>query len=121
MHILCDKSITIFCSFVGFKKNIGKFFIFNIFQSLLLFFLMFKRSQNLRNTHKTFLQPRVAKIATNGCKKFNQKLQSHLTIYSCSFCNYQLKNIATKNCLQLKLANFVFLQILVELRLHSGC
>ena len=59
--------------------------------------------------------------STMGCKNCNSKLKSHFAISSCSYSNYQLKKIATMSCLQLKLAIYVFLQLLVELWLHSGC
>ena len=41
----------------------------------------------------------------------NLKLQSCFTIYSCFYSNYRLKKFATKNCLQLKVVNHVFLQL----------
>ena len=59
--------------------------------------------------------------STISCKNCNRQLQSDFAIYSCSYSSYQLKKIATKSCLQLKIAIHDFLQLLVELRLLSGC
>ena len=59
--------------------------------------------------------------STISCKNCNWQLQSDFAIYSCSYSSYQLKKIATKSCLQLKIAIHDFLQLLVELRLLSGC
>ena len=59
--------------------------------------------------------------STISCKNCNWQLQSDFAIYSCSYSSYQLKKIATKSCLQLKIAIHNFLQLLVELRLLSGC
>ena len=59
--------------------------------------------------------------STISCKNCNWQLQSDFAINSCSYSSYQLKKIATKSCLQLKIAIHDFLQLLVELRLLSGC
>ena len=59
--------------------------------------------------------------STIGCNNCNPKLQCYFAICSCSCSSYELKKIATKSCLQLKLAIHGFLQLLVELWLHSGC
>ena len=59
--------------------------------------------------------------STISCKNCNWQLQSDFAIHSCSYSSYQLKKIATKSCLQLKIAIHDFLQLLVELRLLSGC
>ena len=84
-------------------------------------FVHCRMTQNSKSTHATILQLLVAKLATQSWRNYNPKLQSHYAICSCSYSDYQLKKIATKSCLQLKLAIHAFLQLLVELWLHSGC
>ena len=84
-------------------------------------FVHCRMTQNSKSTHATILQLLVAKLATQSWRNYNPKLQSHYAICSCSYSDYQLKKIATKSCLQLKIAIHNFLQLLVELRLLSGC
>ena len=88
---------------------------------LVIVFVWMAPAQNSKSTHATILQLLVAKFATQSWRYCNPKLKSHYAICSCSYSNYQLKKIATKSCLQLKLAIHAFLQLLVELWLHSGC
>ena len=94
---------------------------FNCQSKISCCFVQCRMTQNSKSTHATILQLLVAKFATQSWRYCNPKLKSHYAICSCSYSDYQLKKIATKSCLQLKLAIHAFLQLLVELWLHSGC